>query len=98
MFVFSEARVTPPEKAGAVREVELTTLSGLTNADLRGAVIFEKLASTIDRVSIQGFLPQDFTCNVIPPVGAPALSQWGAIIMSLLLLTAGLAFIVRRCQ
>jgi hypothetical protein len=96
--VFSEARATPEEISRAIREVELANLNTLNASDLTGAAIFSRAARVIDRVSAQGFLPDDFVCGnpAPPPLGAPTLSEWGTIIMVLLMLMAGIIFIVRR--
>lgn len=95
--LFAQANVSPEELSQAVAAVARVTSESIADDDLQGSVIFSRAAQEIDQVDVSAFLPQGFTCNAAPIESVPTLSQWGVILMALLLAASSL-YISRRAR
>ncbi len=94
--VLTQAQFSYEETQEAIRQVALVNGNTLSNTGITAVAIFAKAAKELDQFSVQVFLPKDFSCAGPVPSSVPTLSEWGMIIMALLLLVAGTIFIVRR--
>jgi hypothetical protein len=95
-FVFAEAAATPEELSGALSETAAITGQSLTDDDLKGAVIFSRVANQIDHADVSAALPTGFSCAAAPLPSVPTLSRWGSMVMATLLLLVGILVLWRR--
>lgn len=88
-FVFNQMNASPEEMALAIAEVELMTGNSLTNADLTGAVIFDRLDEALGKVDIQELLPAEFVSGG-PNASVPLIGETGVAILLGCLVLSGL--------
>jgi len=94
--VLTQMHATTEERSLARVQAGLVEENNINPSDLTGAAVLVSAARLSNRISIQDELPVNFSCSVAPPSSAPTLTEWGVLIMTLLLLTAGMIFIARR--
>lgn len=88
-FVFNQMNASPEEMALAIAEVELMTGNSLTNGDLTGAVIFDRLDEALGKVNIQELLPAEFGSGG-PTTSVPLIGETGMAILLGCLVLSGL--------
>lgn len=89
-FVFDQANATTQETNLALAEVALVTGATLTDQDLKGSVIFDRLSTALGKVDIRELLPAGFA-PVSDPNALPMLSPGSLILLFVLLLLVALA-------